>query len=231
MQIIPFRDWAREPLKPIPLLARPVPWLVIHHAPERATQVSSTRTYEESQLRIIHNYHLNPNPAKITAGIGYNHVVAPSGRVYEGRGLGLRGAHSGEANGRSIGVLCLWDGSKPFPAPGVASLKELADHLVTRSALAVNWRARFHREFRNTACPGNALVAQLTDLEKAPKPVVEPPLVGTRVWSNFFREWLIVTEYNSDADWKFVRESRLQGTGTKADSRFSSMPEDRGLVG
>jgi hypothetical protein len=50
------------------------------------------------------------------------------------------------------------------------------------------------------------------------------PAPGTRRWSNYFGEYLILTRYVSDRNWYFVRESELRTMGERASAAWSEMP-------
>lgn len=94
--------------------------------------------------------------------IGYNYVIMPSGRVYEGRGFGLRGAHTENHNHGTIGVA--FAGNYEVNQPSRASLrayKLLVKRLEQHGA--VIRRVRGHRQMpeQATACPGQHLMKAL----------------------------------------------------------------------
>jgi hypothetical protein len=244
MNLIQASEWlGGRTFGNIPDLNLPVSLFVIHHAPERAVTVNASPAEEIRELRIIHDYHRatpqnpRPNPAGITAGGAYAFVVTPAGRIYVMRGHTKRGAHSGAINDRSLGILCLWNGMFNFPAPGVVALSQLAMHLVEIGAMRQDWRADFHRNYRATTCPGDALVRQLNQLEQAPPEVVRPPIGShpKQVWSNTVRggTWLTVTRVVSDAEWYYAISQDLARVGAgehtirihRAHTPLSRMPE------
>ena len=63
--------------------------IIIHH------YRSETATPQD-----VHRWHLNNG----WAGFGYNAAVDMDGTIWEGRGLGNTGAHTGGNNGDSIGM-------------------------------------------------------------------------------------------------------------------------------
>jgi len=80
-----------------------------------------------------------------------------------------------------------------------------------------------HREIAaDKTCPGmmdaELLLSRLN---------VSSPKVGQRVWSDFFGEHLIVTYFNDDDNWGFIRESHARKNTTKASALFSRMPKKR----
>src|SRR5690606_21800431 len=78
--------------------------VVIHHSFRPALDPNATPEEERAAVRAIERFHVENNG---WAGIGYNWLVAPSGRIYEGRGWKFRGAHAGPVNGESIGICLL----------------------------------------------------------------------------------------------------------------------------
>jgi hypothetical protein len=70
-------------------------------------------------------------------------------------------------------------------------------------------------------------VKQAMGLKAAPLPTYKLPRPGDRVWSNFFKERLILVDYQTDRDWKFMRESELTQCRIREGTvPFSSMPGD-----
>lgn len=85
-----------------------------------------------------------------------------------------------------------------------------------------------HEIFSGKTCPGGISVTRLVAAVKelAPsqssKPVGDYPRV---VWSNFQRDYLVVTQYVSDTDWSFRTLAELSLiTGHKASTPLSKMP-------
>ena len=67
--------------------------LFIHHTADGGPRGGSkaTRRQEEAYLRMIEDFHVE---SRDYLAIGYNYMVMPSGRVYEGRGFERVGAHT-----------------------------------------------------------------------------------------------------------------------------------------
>jgi hypothetical protein len=93
--------------------------------------------------------------AKDWNDIGYNYVIAPSGRIYEGRGFGVRGAHTANHNTNTIGVSLMGnlDVTRPTVRQRLA-LAWLARRLKQHGAWIFSVKG--HREMpgQATACPG-----------------------------------------------------------------------------
>ncbi len=122
--VITRAEWgARPPSASSPTF--PVKKLVVHHAADDVVDQSDVpRT-----LRAIQAYHMD---GRGFSDIAYNFLVAPDGRVYEGRkardyaageiptdedtaGKGVRGAHSQGTNTASMGVCLLGDFTSHLP--------------------------------------------------------------------------------------------------------------------
>jgi hypothetical protein len=100
------------------------------------------------------------------ADIGYHWLIGRDGRVYEGRALDVQGAHAGGDNNRNnLGVSVIGDFSTRLPdGPQLATLTAfLRDQMRTRS-IPLD-RLFGHRDFKATACPGDALYAWLLDVK------------------------------------------------------------------
>ncbi len=98
------------------------------------------------------------------ADIGYHFLVDGSGRVYEGRSLKVRGAHTHRYNFGTIGIVLMgnFDVDRPTPSQ-LFGLNALVDHLVDRYTIT---RLAGHLDFRRqeTVCPGRHLEPLLPEL-------------------------------------------------------------------
>lgn len=144
-QDVPTRDdWTRDVT------------LVVHHT---AGNAPLTLAGEVDEMRGIQRQHQRTNGWN---DIGYNYVIMPSGRVYEGRGFGVVGAHTLNHNTRTIGVS--FAGNYETTAPTTRSLVAYR-LLVVRLRLkgARISRVTGHRFMpeQSTACPGRNLVKAL----------------------------------------------------------------------
>ncbi|KAF5402092.1 Peptidoglycan recognition protein 5 [Paragonimus heterotremus] len=96
VQIVSRSGWgARAPSSKRQYISGPVPYVVIHHT------TGSTCTGEtcKRMVRSFQNYHMNTQK---WSDIGYSFLVGNDGKVYEGRGWGVVGAHAKGANSRSV---------------------------------------------------------------------------------------------------------------------------------
>lgn len=198
--------------------------VVIHHSYKPALSPNAHPSQERAAVQGIELYHVRTNG---WAGIGYNFLVAPSGRVYEGRGWQYKGAHAGPVNGTSIGICLLIDGTVTEPNEDmIHAVRELIREGLDLGELAEDYQVSGHRDHMARTCPGEKVYARLQEFRHdAAGAAVEP---GTRVYSDYFGETLVVTHYVSDDNWSFLRQSELRQLGRRAAVPFSAMPGDRG---
>jgi hypothetical protein len=98
------------------------------------------------------------------ADIGYHYVIDEQGRIYAGRELTVRGAHTGGHNTGTVGVVLLGNFEEAEPTTvQMASLRSLVQCLTTEYAIT---HLAGHRDFQpeETVCPGENLERALPDL-------------------------------------------------------------------
>ena len=184
--IIPRLSWgANESIRRAgPYFADSLRFAVVHHT---AGSTNYTRAQSAAIARGIQVYHVKANGWN---DVGYNFLVDKYGQIFEGRFGGIErnvvGAHAEGFNTGSVGVAVMgtYTGSGITPAARDALARLLAwrldvAHVDPLSTLS--WtsggNARFprgvpvflravsgHRDAGFTACPGDALYAQLSDI-------------------------------------------------------------------
>lgn len=95
------------------------------------------------------------------ADVGYHFVVGPSGDIYEGRDLHVRGRHVSGANTGTVGICLMGNfaGGSPPPDPQLAALDRLVAYLA--GAYEMGYIAG-HSDFdAGTQCPGSALYSHI----------------------------------------------------------------------
>jgi len=163
--------------------------VVIHHSFRPALDPNATPEEERAAVRAIERFHVENNG---WAGIGYNWLVAPSGRIYEGRGWKFRGAHAGPVNGESIGICLLIDGGVTDPPEtAIQAVRDLVADGVELGEISRDYVVSGHRDHMPRTCPGDRVYARLQefrhdaagaspDEELEPIPDVVPEVVGGR---------------------------------------------------
>lgn len=107
------------------------------------------------EVRAIQKHHMDDEG---WADIGYNALACRHGYVFEGRGLGVLGAHAGES---SIGGNAHWYGLQAMVGTGDHTTRELYQALKD----AIGWfrrggaggKVNGHRDHHPTECPGGEL--------------------------------------------------------------------------
>lgn len=159
----------REPLR------RPVRQAYIHHSGGAGPPL--TGPAEQDWMRRTQRYHIE---GRGWSDIGYNHVIMPSGHVYEGRGWEVQGAHTEGRNSRSIGVCFAGNFELGEPTPAaLASARELLRLGVAAGHLTNDYTLAGHRDTKATTCPGRYLYSEIGTLKETPtmSPPASPPLI------------------------------------------------------
>jgi len=170
LDVVPRADWgAAEPdldseegaYDPV---TNPGGWLVYD---QPLPQVLTTLIVHHSALplsdgpREIQQLHLE---RKGFADIAYHFVIDDAGRIYEGRDLGVRGAHTGGHNTGTVGIVLLGNFQDAEPTP------EQLDALRVLGACLIDvydiTHLAGHRDFQPgvTVCPGDNLYVLLPGL-------------------------------------------------------------------
>lgn len=204
-----------------------VEYLVVHtYGPldERGRPVNLDQSAQS-----VHAHHLRLG----TSGYGYHAGIRMDGTLEEGRPEDRAGAHVKGLNGRSLGIACAGNGDVAdfTPAQYATLLPWLAER-AQKYAVPVA-RILGHRECNGIpgvdritkTCPGvHVSMDRIRERVAALLPGGATSRVGERVYSPYFGEYLIVTEYKSDREWSFVPESRLKGASVRANTPLSQMP-------
>jgi N-acetylmuramoyl-L-alanine amidase len=136
--------------------------VVIHHTAGPDIPEDATEQRERDAVRGIERHHVEGNK---WAGIGYNWLIFPSGRVYEGRGWRRRGAHCASKNSVSVGVAFVANTDVTEPTEkAIRACKDLLAFGVLGGHLKVGHEVKGHRDFDSTKCPGDKLYTRLKDL-------------------------------------------------------------------
>ena len=175
MELITRSEWGARPATNRRTIATPVKELWLHHSASPDTGVRA--------VRAIQRFH---QVNRGWADIGYSFLYSPAERkFYEGRGVGVQGAHTAGHNTTSHGLCVLGN----YDRAGVT------DSIIEDLQAFLRWHSEFgpsrftggHKDARNarTACPGRNLDANLRAINGlVPVPQNQPattrPLI--RLW-------------------------------------------------
>jgi N-acetylmuramoyl-L-alanine amidase len=100
------------------------------------------------------------------ADIAYHFVIAADGKIFEGRSIGVRGAHVRGANTGSVGVVLLGNFEEAAPPEiQLRATRELIDHL--RSSHHGITHLAGHHDFNlDSVCPGAHLYPLLENFAR-----------------------------------------------------------------
>jgi hypothetical protein len=168
--------------------ARPPTLAFSTHTPEAITlhhtQGRAPATYEaaRAEMTFIQQFH---QEGRGWIDIGYHFLIDPQGNIFEGRPVGVIGAHVRNKNTGNTGISLMGNHHPPVSNPltpaAEASFLSLARYL--RGLYAVP-RAAFkaHRDLQATDCPGDDLYAKMGYLRGLIfDPVVDlPPVPAPR---------------------------------------------------
>ncbi len=145
---------ARRPRSTTPLAESAVRFLVVHYSGMHSDEQADHRNCA-SRVRGIQRYHMD---TKRWHDIAYNWLVCKHGYIFRGRGWRVRSAATGPANGYSVAVCFLGDdvtGRDDVTELGRAAIRGVFA-FVARNGPHLEG-ARGHRDFMDTACPGDEL--------------------------------------------------------------------------
>lgn len=127
-------------------------------------------------VRGIQDFHMD---VRGWSDIGYNFLVDVSGRIYEGRGWLVVGAHAPDHNTSGIGVCMIGRDGDSTPA-AKRSIRALYDEAVRRKG--GNLDKLGHRDVFATSCPGYELYAWVR--AGMPADIEEDDVSAQDVWNH-----------------------------------------------
>lgn len=157
--------------------------VVAHHAGSPDVSPTATEEFERNivlfRLEEYQVRNLFTTRPMVERHIGYNWVVMPSGRIYEGVGWGRVGAHAPGVNASGYGICIVMNAaSKPPTDQAVVAFRSIIEEGLRLGHIGRNYRVAPHSEFKNTTCPGNYIRTRLGLLrhDAAPKAASMPTL-------------------------------------------------------
>ncbi|XP_070570776.1 peptidoglycan-recognition protein SC2-like isoform X1 [Ptychodera flava] len=175
VEIVNRSQWGARPPTKREYIPMPVPYVILHH-----TAGKRCFTYENCSavMRGIQNFHMD---VRKWWDIGYTFCVGEDGRVYEGRGWNVQGAHTIGYNNKSIGLCILGNFVNVSPKQvALDTAQAFLKYSVEMNKLTSDYILYGHRQAKNgTECPGDAL---FKDIQKWPhwKPGKHFPPKGSK---------------------------------------------------
>jgi hypothetical protein len=156
--IVSRAEWgARSPKSPRSKISLPTPRLWIHHT------AGSERG--AAGMRSIQNTHMD-DPNFNFADIGYSFVVDNAdGKIFEGRGAGIQGAHTEGDNAESHAICVMGNFMNIQPsAKAIDSIIALARHGREQGWWTPTCKGHRQAPGAATECPGDHLLARLDEI-------------------------------------------------------------------
>ncbi len=169
MKLAPRRAWKPDhPAGSAVALPAKEAWL--HHTAAPGTW--STPAEEMAAMRALERIAWQ----RFRTTVSYTAVIFPSGRAYEGCGVGRLGSHTAHRNSISLGVAFAGDFTETEPTPAALNTAaELLVEFVQLGALTVPAFTGGHRDLKATACPGDRLYAALPGINQRAAALIAPP--------------------------------------------------------
>lgn len=159
--IISRAQWGAKPPEATTKLKQPVDTVYIHHT--AGNSPGPTLASEKEKMRAIQREH------QVNRGwsdIGYNFVIMPSGRIGEGRGWQVVGAHTENHNSHSVGISFSGTFETVSPTPeAMAAARGLIAEGLRLGVLRHDFKIRGHRDTKATGCPGQRLYGLMPNLD------------------------------------------------------------------
>ncbi|XP_026849453.1 peptidoglycan-recognition protein LC isoform X3 [Drosophila persimilis] len=153
LEMIQLKDWGGKPTRGEPdLLDLPVSRVIISHTASEGCESLEVCSY---RARVAQSFHMD---GYNWDQVGYNFMIGGDGRVYEGRGWDIIGAHALRHNMDSIGISFLgsFDKIKPTKAQLRACQLLIAEG-VRLKKLKPDYKLYGHRQLVATKSPGDEL--------------------------------------------------------------------------
>ena len=135
------------------------------------TAMTDCFTFDECvrEMQVIQDFHIDDRG---WWDIGYNFLIGQDGRIYEGRGFSVQGAHCSGWNTKTLGFSVMGNFMEKLPTESaLAAAKQLMAEMERRNYVAPScWSFYGHRDKSTTECPGTELYKEFTS------------------WDNFQRE-------------------------------------------
>lgn len=160
MPTVPYvsRDvWSANPPRSVDKFPGPIPFVIIHHSYEPA--VCYTPAECISAMQTMQRFHQQDRGWN---DIGYSFGIGGDGRIYQGRGFNVVGAHAPRYNDKSVGICLIGDWTVDLPPKNMLeAVKTLIDYGVRMNIIASNYTLIGHRQTRPTECPGDRLFKEI----------------------------------------------------------------------
>ncbi|XP_055375107.1 peptidoglycan-recognition protein LB-like [Condylostylus longicornis] len=157
LEIITRSQWQAKPPKGRTVIPHQLTHVIIHHTyiPEACFTTNDCI----KAMQWIQDFHQNDRQWD---DIGYSFAIGGDGKIYEGRGFNVVGAHAPGYNDKSIGIVFIGDYRTILPSPKMLeAAHKLIQYGIFKGNLKWDYILHGHRQVRDTECPGDALYNEI----------------------------------------------------------------------
>ncbi|XP_020816696.1 peptidoglycan-recognition protein LC isoform X2 [Drosophila serrata] len=151
--IIGIKSWGGMPTRgTLTPLNLPVSRVIISDTPPDVCETRASCSY---WARVTQSRHMDTFN---WPQMGYNFLVGGDGRIYEGRGWNIEGAHTRDNNNNSIGISFMGNFRRIVPSPkSLEACQLLIEQGVRLKKLSPDYQLLGHRQLTGTLMPGEEL--------------------------------------------------------------------------
>ncbi|KAG5671295.1 hypothetical protein PVAND_001500 [Polypedilum vanderplanki] len=150
-------EWGARDPKLVEKFSGQIPFVIIHHSYRPAVSFDSAECGKA--MRIMQDMHQLTNDWN---DIGYSFAICGDGKIYQGRGYNVIGAHAPRYNDKSIGICLIGDWRFELPPEQMLkATKDLIAYSLENGYLSPNYKVLGHRQVRATECPGQRLYEEI----------------------------------------------------------------------
>ncbi|XP_026476995.1 peptidoglycan-recognition protein LB-like [Ctenocephalides felis] len=158
--IVTRAQWGAKPPTNVQHITSTLSHVIIHHSVSPGPCGGSGQATCASAMKSMQNYHQQTNG---WADIGYSFAVGGDGKIYQGRGWKVVGAHAPGYNFNSVGICLIGNWSDKLPSQAMlTAVKNLISCGVAEGHLKKDYVLLGHRQAVSTECPGNKLYAEIS---------------------------------------------------------------------
>jgi len=154
-ELVTRAEWDARPPTSISYIQDVLNMTFVHHT--AGNWVCYDKETCIAQVQDIQNLHMDVNG---WSDIGYSFLIGEDGRVYEGRGWGVVGAHTLNYNSVAYGFCIIGDYMERQPNDlALVATSNIINCGVEKGYLNPDYELFGHRDGRCTLCPGDILYA------------------------------------------------------------------------
>ncbi|CAO1427336.1 unnamed protein product [Diamesa serratosioi] len=151
-------DWGARTSKLVEKFNGQIPFVIIHHS----YKPSACNT-EDACMQAMRNMQDMHQLTNKWNDIGYSFAIGGDGKVYQGRGYNVIGAHAPRYNDKSIGICLIGDWTTDLPPKQMLdAVKNLIQYSLQTGYLKSSYKILGHRQVRATECPGQRLFDEIS---------------------------------------------------------------------